>query len=495
MLLLAPLLFGLLGRPAVVDGGSSNQSLTMSASADAAGRQTDAPPRRVLRGRYVTVEIAPVECVVTNYGAVGDGKHDDTQAIQAAFDHCGLSGGGVIILPAGKRFLIFSVHFTSSHQELRIEEGSTLLGSDDIAAWDNGKVGSALIVAPKNLPTFPTGLEHISITGEGTVDGQGLVFWRGRVNNVFRPHTVDFSHVRYGLISGPTFMRAPNHVLELYCDHCELSFIKVLNPPSTGRCAEDLTCSHNTDAVDVHGTPFYIHNVNFTTGDDNVAVHANDTLVEDSYMGTGHGISIGSMCDESITNLTVRNITFYGTTAGCKIKAHPINDKTKKPCSGHVWDISYTNLTMHGVALPIDLEQFYAWEGKTKPQSKVLYERILYHNVSSTGGGDSHGTVASFTCDTHYNGKNNCAQIEFDNVAFAGLGSAAKKTGMVCEGASGSATGLTGINDCLESLCTTALYHVCASARKASVGDCLVCAKQVAACSEEDIEAFCIVRH
>ena len=32
----------------------------------------------------------------------------------------------------------------------------------------------------------------------------------------------------------------------------------------------DLTCSHNTDAVDVHGTPLYIHNVNFTTGDDNV---------------------------------------------------------------------------------------------------------------------------------------------------------------------------------------------------------------------------------
>jgi hypothetical protein len=35
----------------------------------------------------------------------------------------------------------------------------------------------------------------------------------------------------------------------------------------------------------VHGSPFYIHNVNFTTGDDNVAGHANHTLVEDSYFG------------------------------------------------------------------------------------------------------------------------------------------------------------------------------------------------------------------
>ena len=81
MLLLAPLLFGLLGRPAVVDGGSSNQSLTMSASADAAGRQTDAPPRRVLRGRYVTVEIGGATCDVTQYGAVGDGRTDVSVAV------------------------------------------------------------------------------------------------------------------------------------------------------------------------------------------------------------------------------------------------------------------------------------------------------------------------------------------------------------------------------------------------------------------------------
>ena len=31
----------------------------------------------------------------------------------------------------------------------------------------------------------------------------------------------------------------------------------------------------NTDAVDVHGNMMWIHRVNFTTGDDNVAMHAN----------------------------------------------------------------------------------------------------------------------------------------------------------------------------------------------------------------------------
>ena len=71
----------------------------------------------------------------------------------------------------------------------------------------------------------------------------------------------------------------------------EMARVKVLNPPSTGECESHAPsqCSHNTDAVDVHGEPFYIHDVNFTTGDDNIAGHANNTLVEDSYFGSGHG--------------------------------------------------------------------------------------------------------------------------------------------------------------------------------------------------------------
>ena len=80
-------------------------TLPAQASAPSAAHTVDhRPAHTALRGRYVTVEIAPVECVVTNYGAVGDGKTDDTRAIQAAFDHCGLSGGGAVVLPKGVCF-------------------------------------------------------------------------------------------------------------------------------------------------------------------------------------------------------------------------------------------------------------------------------------------------------------------------------------------------------------------------------------------------------
>ena len=124
---------------------------------------------KVIRGRYVDVgPIAAVECDVTKFGAKGDGKTDDTKAVQAAFAHCGQSGGGTVVVPAPKTFLIFSVHFTSSNQELHIEAGATLLGSDDVEAWGSGKVGSAIIVAGAHGKNA-TALQHIAITGGGTV--------------------------------------------------------------------------------------------------------------------------------------------------------------------------------------------------------------------------------------------------------------------------------------------------------------------------------------
>ena len=81
-------------------------------------------------------------------------------------------------------------------------------------------------------------------------------------HEMFRPHTVDFLGVDHAVLADTVYVNGPNHILELGCDHCELSGVTVLNPPSTGDCAKTNTCSHNTDAVDVHGSPFWVHDVN-----------------------------------------------------------------------------------------------------------------------------------------------------------------------------------------------------------------------------------------
>ena len=219
------------------------------------------------------------------------------------------------------------------------------------------------------------------------MDGQGLAFWKAKNGKkVFRPHTVDFHNVNYGTITGPTFTNSPDHVLELGCNHCELSHINVFNPPSTDipgypPCVSSHTCAQNTDAVDVHGTPFYIHTVNFTTCDDNIAVHANHTLLEDSYFGTGHGASIGSKCNETIANLTVRNMTFRGTTSGC-------STKSIANCHGHVSNVSYQDIVMYDVQQPINVDQLYDVKNHPGPaHSSVQIDRITYRNITSYRGG------------------------------------------------------------------------------------------------------------
>ena len=176
----------------------------------------------------------------------------------------------------------------------------------------------------------------------------------------------------------------------------------------------------------------------FTTGDDNIAGHANDTLVEDSYFGSGHGASIGSLCDSYIRNFTVRNCSFHGTTAATRIKSHP-------GCGGHVWDVRYEDLTLHDCPTAIQLNQFYFAKPGDKPAT-MRFERIHFVNITAhRGGGGSAGSggyteaVVNLGCDTKYNGVNNC-DVTLQDVHFTGLSKKEQETGMVCKGVKGTAT-------------------------------------------------------
>lgn len=231
-------------------------------------------------------------------------------------------------------FLTRGIEFRSSNTRLVLPERVTLLVSDDRDSWEGDDI-TAVILAD--------GYDNVTITGGGgsggggdddysddspwsggVVNGQGLVWWQNRDD--FRPHTVDFKHVTGALIEGIAFRDPPSHCLELYSDHTEVRYVTVTAPSSTG-LSDDSMESHNTDAVDVHGSPFWIHHVNFTTGDDNVAIHTSDVLVEASYFGSGHGASIGSLGTEiALTNITIRNVAFNGTTAGFRIKIDCTSD-------------------------------------------------------------------------------------------------------------------------------------------------------------------------
>ena len=63
---------------------------------------------------------------VTQYGAIGDGIADDTEAIQTALDACHANGGGTVIIPNGTYLLSDAVRFYSN-MKIVGEPGAVLL--------------------------------------------------------------------------------------------------------------------------------------------------------------------------------------------------------------------------------------------------------------------------------------------------------------------------------------------------------------------------------
>eukprot|EP00756_Hemistasia_phaeocysticola_P028342 Hpha_TRINITY_DN16170_c0_g7::TRINITY_DN16170_c0_g7_i1::g.8691::m.8691 len=320
---------------------------------------------------------------VTDYGAKGDGKANDTAAVQAAYDACASKGGCQLVFPGGgRKYVLSAFDISGSHIHTVIEEGATVLISNDRSKWPKGRD----FIGAKSQT-------DLAFSGGGVVDGQGLVWWEHRDD--FRPRMMYLHGCKNVLIHNLTFKDSPNHFLEMMTDNAEISYTTILAPDSHAKVP-----SHNTDAVDVHGDPFYIHDCHFDVGDDNVAMHANNTLVERCYFGHGHGASIGSLCDDYITNVTVRDVTFNGTVAGVRIKTHP-------KCTGYVKNTTYSDLVMHNVGSTIDIDMFYPSPGSHKHTTMSIHD-IVIRNVTSYNA-DSPG---GFKCDK----ESPCRHLTLDHV-------------------------------------------------------------------------------
>jgi Endopolygalacturonase len=99
---------------------------------------------------------------IVDLGAKGDGVTDNTLVIQKAIDEASASGNGKVIVPSGT-FLTGVIHI-KSNVEIYLAENAVWLGS--AKRIDYGpKDASPLIVAQ--------GQHNFSITGKGTIDGNG----------------------------------------------------------------------------------------------------------------------------------------------------------------------------------------------------------------------------------------------------------------------------------------------------------------------------------
>lgn len=158
--------------------------LTLTASAKPKGRKAVEtwPDGTVMdawfmeKGR-VDVNALGRQYVLTDYGVLAGSTDVQTRQIQAVIDRCAQEGGGVVVVPTGT-FKTGALFFKQG-THLHLSEGAVLLGSERIIDFpilttriegETCKYFAALVNAD--------GVNGFTITGKGTIDGNGLKYWQ-----------------------------------------------------------------------------------------------------------------------------------------------------------------------------------------------------------------------------------------------------------------------------------------------------------------------------
>ncbi len=336
-------------------------------------------------------------CDVKKFGAKGDGTTKDTDAVQKAIDDCTAGkGGGTVEVSAGT-FVIAPISL-KSNMTLHLAKGAMLLGSPDMADFPKVVFARHPTVQPL---VGSVNAENITINGEGTIDGNGHIWWeyvRGvRDAGVLgtdhpRPMGVVFDHSKHIKMEGVTVQNAGFwQIVPYYADDLVFRNIRILAP-----------LSPNTDAIDPFSSSnIVIDHVFSSVGDDNIAIKSGEIdspgpddpskniTITDCTFEHGHGLSIGSEIAGGVQNVHAERIHFKGTDQGIRIKS--AHDR-----GNDVSNISYKDITMEDVKTAILVTEYYpspapAGEVPSVPMGRLTpkFHNITIENVTATNSGSA----------------------------------------------------------------------------------------------------------
>lgn len=245
------------------------------------------------------------------YGPVGGGG-DDTRAIQAALDACAASGGGRVMIPAGR--VLQCAHLRlSAHLELHLEAGSVLRAIPDPALYDHRPRGHFWITADD--------ADNIAITGTGCIDGQGRLFMKeerpeGYVSNPGCPRALGFFGCRGVRIRDITLRETADWAIHpCGCEDVVISGVTIRNNLKIPNC----------DGIDPdHCRHVRISDCHIESGDDGIVVKTREewnrygpcehiVISNCTIISTSCGIKIGTETSQDIRNVSVSNCVVHST--------------------------------------------------------------------------------------------------------------------------------------------------------------------------------------
>lgn len=278
---------------------------------------------------------------VHEFGAVGDGIHNDAPAIQAAIDACSSNGGGRVVLSSNHIYKAGAI-VLRSYVELHLEMGAVLKASDCLEDFN---LFGAQSSAPEGIsvPTYencdytgsPTlyflyakDCEYVAITGFGKIDGSHEQFFgtvtKWHIDGSFYPRVplLFLEHVSHLTLQQVTLTNSGFWTTHLIgCEDVLIDGLRILNDLRLANC----------DGIDPdHCKNVRISNCHIESADDCIVfkntahnmkygpceniVVSNCTLIS-----TSAAIKFGSESEAPFRNITVSNCTISRTNRGISL--------------------------------------------------------------------------------------------------------------------------------------------------------------------------------
>lgn len=359
---------------------------------------------------------------VRAYGAVADGIHLDTQAIQTAIDSCSASGGGKVLL-AGGTFLSGTIYL-KNNVTLYIENGTVLLGSPhqkDYPVTPSRHLSYHGEYLTNRMLIYAEEADHIAIEGQGTIDGNGADFVDIDSLEALkeRPRIIHFVACSHIKVTDVTLRNSASWVQNYTtCSNLSIEGITVdsrENPDIEKPRFAD-AAGRNTDGIDiVDCSNVCISNCFIRSGDDGICLKSlsqkercRNIVITNCIISTNaSGIKIGTETVGGFHDIAISNCSIYDCRLG-GIDVMCVD-------GAQIERVLVSNITLRnikGTALFVRLGERNRMHRKDEIPGLGCVSDVLFQNIYGTG-------INRFGCSITGTPTTKIKNITFDNINLA----------------------------------------------------------------------------
>ncbi|KAJ8769611.1 hypothetical protein K2173_005214 [Erythroxylum novogranatense] len=314
--------------------------------------------------RSTSAALAPLN--VLDYGAVGNGKEDDSNAFLRGWDEvCNSTISRTLLIPSERTFLVQPLMFQGPCRArgVSVQIDGNIIAPTQMSKFDNVNTWIQFHY-----------VDGLNVYGSGQIDGQGSVWWR------ICTQVLSFAFCNGLYFRGLTLINAPSQFISLFAsDYSTISNLHISAPGTT----------RNTDGINISNSKnVMVMDSTIGSGDDCISIlpPSSNINITGITCGPGHGISVGSIGKDGeygeVENVYVTHSTFTSVTSGARIK-------TWQGGKGFVRKILYQDIKLVNSSDPIVIDQFYCPERNCANKTDaVAVSDISFIGFSGTSSSD-----------------------------------------------------------------------------------------------------------